>query len=282
VRAARIVGGWAPEGPDVTGLHACGRVACRRSMRPLALRSGLTPESHSVKIDSIYTDLELESRLRSLQALADPVPLAVVDALVGGDVSSGALASDLAVPGNLLAHHLNVLESAGIVRRVRSEADRRRNYVQLVPGSLDGLLPGASKGRVAPRVVFVCTHNSAHSQLAAVVWGSRSEVPVASGGTRPAERVNPRAVAVARRHGLRMGGVRPVHIASVMEPRDLVVSVCDAAHEELEETGREHLHWLVPDPVRVGTDKAFEQAYDMVAGRVGRLAETVTTTGPRR
>ena len=225
------------------------------------------------------TERNSEVRLRSLQAVADPVRLAVVDTLVGGDVSPGVLASELAVPGNLLAHHLRVLESAGIVRRVRSEADRRRIYVQLVPGSLDGLLPGSPARRAAPRVVFVCTHNSARSQLAAAAWRTRSEVPVASGGTRPAERVNPAAVAVARRHGLRMGRARPTHVSSVMEPGDLVVSVCDAAHEELEETGQEHLHWSVPDPVRVGTDEAFEQAYAMVAGRVDRLAETVTTTG---
>lgn len=225
------------------------------------------------------TDSKRGARLRSLQAVADPVRLAVVDTLVGGDMSPGALASDLAIPGNLLAHHLKVLESGGIVRRVRSEADRRRHYVQLVPGSLDGLLPGSPARRVAPRVVFVCTHNSARSQLAAAAWRARSEVPVASGGTRPAERVNPAAVALARRHGLRMGRARPTHVAAVMRPSDLVVSVCDAAHEELVETGREHLHWSVPDPVRAGTDEAFEQAYQLVVSRVDRLAETVTTTG---
>jgi protein-tyrosine-phosphatase len=179
------------------------------------------------------------------------------------------------VPSNLLTHHLKVLEAAGIVRRVRSEADRRRHYVQLVPGSLDGLLPGSPAPLVAPRVVFVCTHNSARSQLAAAVWRTRSEVPVASGGTRPAERVNPGAAAVARRHGLRLGRARPVHAETVLTRGDLVVSVCDAAHEELEDIGREHLHWSVPDPVRVGTDAAFERAYEMVAGRVVRLAETV-------
>jgi protein-tyrosine-phosphatase/DNA-binding transcriptional ArsR family regulator len=218
-------------------------------------------------------------RLRALQALADPVRLAVVDALVSTDVSPGRLAADLQVPGNLLAHHLNVLESAGMVRRVRSEADRRRHYVQLVPGCLDGLLPGSPTRRVASRVVFVCTHNSARSQLAAAVWRTRSEVPVASAGTRPAERVNPGAVAAARRHGLRLGRARPVRVEQVLQPPDLVVSVCDAAHEELEGTGREHLHWSVPDPVPVGTDEAFEQAYELVAGRVVRLAETVTTHG---
>lgn len=227
----------------------------------------------------MITDARSEARLRSLHAVADLVRLAVVDTLVGGDVSPSALASDLAIPGNLLAHHLKVLESAGIVRRVRSEADRRRSYVQLVPGSLDRLLPGSPARRVAPRVVFVCTHNSARSQLAAAAWRTRSEVPVASGGTRPAQRVNPAAVVVARRHGLRMGRARPTHVSSVMKPGDLVVSVCDAAHEELEETGREHLHWSVPDPVRVGTDTAFEEAYELVVSRVDRLAETVTTTG---
>jgi protein-tyrosine-phosphatase/DNA-binding transcriptional ArsR family regulator len=219
------------------------------------------------------------TRLRALDALADPVRLAVVDAVVSADVSPGRLAADLHVPANLLAHHLKVLETAGIVRRVRSEADRRRHYVQLVSGSLDGLLPGTPTPRVTPRVVFVCTHNSARSQLAAAVWRTHSDVPVASAGTRPAERVNPGAVAAARRHGLRLGRARPVHVAVVVEPHDLVVSVCDSAHEELEDTGREHLHWSVPDPVRVGTAEAFEQAYEMVASRVVRLAETVTTNG---
>ena len=91
------------------------------------------------------TDRSWDVRLRALDALADPVRLAVVDAVVGADVSPGRLAADLHVRGNLLAHHLRVLESAGIVRRVRSEADRRRHYVQLVAGSLDGLLPGVRK-----------------------------------------------------------------------------------------------------------------------------------------
>ena len=149
-------------------------------------------------------DQILGARVQGLNALADPVRLAVVDALVAADLSPGALASALAVPGNLLAHHLNVLEDAGVVRRVRSEADRRRSYVQLVPGALQGLLPGADVQH-APRVVFVCTHNSARSPIAAAVWRTCSVVPVASGGTRPAVRVNPGAVAVARRHGVRLG-----------------------------------------------------------------------------
>ncbi len=43
----------------------------------------------------------------------------------------------LAIPSNLLAHHLHVLEQAGIITRRRSEGDRRRTYLQLIPGALD-------------------------------------------------------------------------------------------------------------------------------------------------
>jgi protein-tyrosine-phosphatase/DNA-binding transcriptional ArsR family regulator len=219
--------------------------------------------------------VETSERLARLHALADPVRLAVVDELVTGDVSPRVLAAALGIPGNLLAHHLNVLEQAGLVRRVRSEADRRRTYVQLLVPAMSGLLPTAPERRTAPRVVFVCTHNSARSQIAAALWRTRSTVPVDSGGTHPAREISPGAVAAARRHGLRLNRERPQPAASVLRPGDLVVSVCDAAHEELEDDAREHVHWSVPDPVRVGTDEAFDRAYDLVKTRVTQLSESV-------
>lgn len=220
----------------------------------------------------------LEERVRVLGALAEAARLAIVDALVLGDRSPGELAAMLGLGTNLLAHHLKVLEDAGLVRRSRSEADRRRTYVRLIPDALDALVP-SPRERTAPRVVFVCTHNSARSQLAAALWRTASPVPVASGGTQPAERVHPGALATARRHGLRMAGHRPVHLARVLAPRDLVVSVCDSADEELSRSGAEHLHWSIPDPVAVGTDDAFDHAFDAVADRVGRLADAVHLEG---
>jgi protein-tyrosine-phosphatase len=107
------------------------------------------------------------------------------------------------------------------------------------------------------------------------MWRTRSRVPVASAGTRPAARVNPAAVAVARRHGLTLHRSRPKSVQSVLRSDDFVVSVCDSAHEQLVSEGREHLHWSVPDPVRGGTDDSFEVAYSTVASRVVRLAETL-------
>ena len=65
--------------------------------------------------------------------------LAITDTLADGDASPSELAVMLAMPSNLLAHHLRVLEDAGMVARHRSEGDRRRTYLRLVPGSLDGL-----------------------------------------------------------------------------------------------------------------------------------------------
>ncbi len=211
-------------------------------------------------------------------ALGDPARLAVVDELLLGDRSPSELGAALRMPSNLLAHHLGVLRRVGLIERGRSEADGRRTYVRLVPATLASLLPPARVG--AARVVFVCTHNSARSQLAAAVWSRRSRVPVASAGTHPAARVHRRAVSVARRHGLRLAAGTAA-VDAVLRPADLVVAVCDRAYEEIG-AARECLHWSVPDPVRVDTDAAFERAYQDLQERVGRLVTAVDRTSAGR
>jgi protein-tyrosine-phosphatase len=212
--------------------------------------------------------------------MGDPTRLAVVDALGSGDLSPGALAQSLGIPTNLLAHHLNVLEAVGLVSRVRSESDRRRVYLRLERTVLDGLMP--ARHQAAARVVFVCTHNSARSQLAAALWRQVSDVPAASAGTRPAQRVHPRAVRTARRHGLSLDAARPTPLTDVLTDDDLIVTVCDSAYEELEpllsSRSEPTLHWSVRDPARVDTDSAFETAFDQVASRVAAVAPTVRPT----
>ncbi|MGS0686788.1 arsenate reductase/protein-tyrosine-phosphatase family protein [Nakamurella sp. GG22] len=225
---------------------------------------------------------EVERRAAVHAALSEPIRLAIVDSLGPGDASPGELAEDFGLGTNLLAHHLKVLEDSGVIRRVRSEGDRRRSYVQLC---LDDPLvrAAAGAGRSAtttpgePRVLFVCTANSARSQLAAASWNRRSTVPALSAGTHPGPRIHPRATAVARRHGLRLGRNRPVGLEDVVRDDDLVIAVCDNAHEELD-PARQRLHWSVPDPVRVDTDEAFEAAYRDIDRRVQRLADTVAET----
>ena len=122
------------------------------------------------------TDLERRAAVHA--ALADPARLRITDALDAGDASPSELAAMLQMPSNLLAHHLRVLEEAGLVARRRSDGDRRRTYLRLVPGTLDSL---ASPGLLpARRVLFVCTANSARSHLAAALWRRASKVPAAS------------------------------------------------------------------------------------------------------
>ena len=217
---------------------------------------------------------DVEGRARLHAALADPARLRIVDVLSLGDASPSELAEILTAPSNLVAHHLGVLERQGIVSRKKSEADRRRNYVQLVPGALDHITPRDQ--RAVARVVFVCTRNSARSHLAAALWRRASAVPATSAGTHPAEAIHPVALEVARRHRLDLPRVAPRHVRDVLGAGDLVISVCDRAHEEL--TTPIDIHWSVPDPVATGDAAAFDEALADLTRRVTTLAPRLTPT----
>ena len=214
--------------------------------------------------------MDLRVRARRHAALADVARLAVVDALTLGDRSPSELQATLGLPSNLLAHHLRVLEEANIVTRRRSEGDRRRTYLTLADRTAADDTPAPID---ADRVVFVCTANSARSQLAAAMWAGVSEVPAASAGTQPAESIAPGAVAAAERHDLRLLGGEPRPFSGFATDRDLVVAVCDNAYEDLGQAI--DLHWSIPGPVRAGNDKAFDAAYDELDRRVAVLAPCV-------
>jgi ArsR family transcriptional regulator, arsenate/arsenite/antimonite-responsive transcriptional repressor / arsenate reductase (thioredoxin) len=205
-------------------------------------------------------------------ALGDPGRLAIVDALVLGEASPSELQRLLDMPSNLLAHHVRVLERAGVVGRHRSEGDRRRSYLHLTPGSLDALRPTTTQEAV--RVVFVCTENSARSQLATAIWAAAGAVSATSAGTHPAPAVHPGAVAAAARHHLALTPSTPRHVDDVLRPDDVVITVCDAAHEELG-PGPDRLHWSIPDPARRGDDAAFDHAIDELTDRIDRLAPAI-------
>ena len=201
-------------------------------------------------------------------ALADPARLRITDTLLAGDASPAELGAMLAMPSNLLAHHLHVLEQAGLIIRRRSEGDRRRTYLQLVPGALDQLAP--LPARAALRVLFVCTANSARSHLAAALWRRASTVPALSAGTHPAAAIDPGAIAAAERHRLPLPRLRPRHIAEARHDGDLIITVCDLAHEELAEAAT--VHWSIPDPVPAGDPASFDAALAQLADRVRRFA----------
>ena len=130
----------------------------------------------------------------------------------------------------------------------------RRRYVRLARAPLARL--GIATGRPAGAALFVCSHNSARSQLAAALWSARTGQAAESAGTHPADRVHPGAVAAAQRAGLDLTEAAP----RLLDPATraaVVVTVCDRAHEELE-PGPDWWHWSLPDPVDDGTPAAFD------------------------
>lgn len=213
----------------------------------------------------------LEKRAAKHAALADPARLRIVDMLALADRSPGELQAKLGMTSNLLAHHLRVLDRAGLIVRTRSEGDRRRSYLHLRPSALDGLL--ATPALTARRVVFVCSGNSARSPLAAALWSQNSRILATSAGTHPAAAISSKAIATAERHGLHFDPHTPRSLDGVLDAEDLVVAVCDRAHEALRSS--DALHWSVPNPGRVGSDAAYDVAFEDLARRVRGLAPRV-------
>lgn len=216
--------------------------------------------------------MDLDLRAQRHAALGDERRLLIVDRLAIGDLTVSELSQTVQMEGNLLAHHLEVLEHAGLIDRHVSEGDHRRRYVSLrwqdLPEPID-LYPLSTK-----RAAFVCTHNSARSQFAAALWRHMNDAEAWSAGTLPADRVHPKAVKVAADFGLDLSQAVPAGYESLPDEPDLIISVCDRAKESGVPEAAERHHWSIADPVPVGTLKAFRSAFEEIASRMERLAET--------
>jgi protein-tyrosine-phosphatase len=215
----------------------------------------------------------IDERAAVHAALADRTRLAIADELAVSDRSPSELSRRFGVPGNLLAHHLDVLEGAGLIRRFVSSGDRRRRYVRLRHDALAGMVRTATAR--PDSMLFVCTHNSARSQLAAALWQTRTGRRASSAGTHPADTVHPGAVAAADRAGLALTAQHPRHLADA-EAADVVVTVCDRAHEELRADAM-WWHWSVPDPAEAGTTEAFDTALADLDHRISALLEATSS-----
>lgn len=213
--------------------------------------------------------MNLADRAAVHAALGDAARLLIVEELSSGDRTVTELRDLVDVPGNLLAHHLDVLEGAALIERRRSEGDHRRRYVVLRPATLAGAeLP---RPLVVSAPLFVCTHNSARSQFAAALWNERGGPKAESAGTDPAPAVHPMAVAAASDFGIDLGSATPHGYESITKAPELVISVCDRARETGPSLGAAQLHWSIPDPVASGTAEAFQGAFDEIVERVDRL-----------
>ncbi|HZH40102.1 MAG TPA: arsenate reductase ArsC [Gemmatimonadales bacterium] len=130
------------------------------------------------------------------------------------------------------------------------------------------------------RLLFLCTGNSARSQMAEAILNSRSKgrFRAASAGSKPAARVNPQAIETLREHGIEWQGHPPRTVDGLeREPWDFVITVCDRAKESCPIfPGQPVLaHWGMEDPAEaVGEEagkKAFREAYLILARRIDLL-----------
>ncbi|MEO7369706.1 MAG: ArsR family transcriptional regulator [Ilumatobacteraceae bacterium] len=213
-------------------------------------------------------DVLVESRAARHAALGDPARLAIVDELAVSDRAPVELGRLVGLESNLMAHHLDVLEAVGMISRSRSSGDRRRRYVHLLSESFDGLVP--RRRLEAQPALFVCTRNSARSQLAAALWKQMTHAPAASAGTHPAKRVHPGAIAAGKRVGLDLAGATTRTLAELHEVPGLVVTVCDQAHEALD-ADDSWLHWSIPDPVAIASRSSFDATVTELRDRIGEL-----------
>jgi ArsR family transcriptional regulator, arsenate/arsenite/antimonite-responsive transcriptional repressor / arsenate reductase (thioredoxin) len=204
-------------------------------------------------------------------ALGDEQRLAIAEALAATDLTVTEIRALTNMPSNLLAHHLDVLEEAGVIERRVSEGDHRRRYVVLTP------VAGRFIDPVVPAVIgtplFVCTANSARSQFAAALWEQRTGSASLSAGTEPADTVNASAVRVASDFGLDLSAAVPHGYDEVATAPTMVISVCDRAGESGIPFDVPRFHWSVPDPVASGTDDSFRTAFHDIASRIDRLLE---------
>ena len=240
--------------------------AARRTVEGNVPHKELTQLYWNLYPECVESTLDLRAARHA--ALGDPVRLAIVDELALSDRAPVELRRLVGLESNLLAHHLDVLESVGMINRSQSSGDGRRRYVHLLRDSLHDLRPG--RGVTPMRALFVCTRNSARSQLAAALWRSIAGAPAESAGTHPADRVDPGALAAAKRAGLDLAGSTPRTLEQVGKIPSLVVTVCDQAHEQLAPHDT-WLHWSIPDPVAAGGRRAFDAALAELRERISVL-----------
>ena len=234
--------------------------------------------SQWILIDSLTPVGEtFEQRVAVYSTLGDPFRLAMVDDLRMSDRSPTELAVRHRLSSNLLAHHLDVLESVGLISRGVSAGDARRRYVRLDHARLNAVaVMPALAVTPQPEMVFLCTHNSARSQLAAALWIHRTGGQARSAGTHPAPQIHQMAREAGVRRGLDLTSARPQLLDAVQtQPQDSqtsvqVVTVCDRVHEDLNaEPG--WWHWSIPDPVEAGTEAAFDAVITELDLRIDAL-----------
>jgi protein-tyrosine-phosphatase/DNA-binding transcriptional ArsR family regulator len=237
------------------------------------------------------------SPLQFLQLVGDPQRWQLLVELGRSDRRVGELAELLGKAQNLVSYHLGELRAAGLVSARRSSADGRDAYYRLDPARCGELFATTaaelhpslrlapvttdgpvSAGRRRQRVLFLCTGNSARSQMAEALLEHRSNhgVEARSAGSHP-KPLHPNAVRVMAERGIDISGRRTKHFDRFARTRfDRVITLCDKVREICPEFPGAPLtaHWSMADPAAVsGSDDDSYRAFGRTAAEIEARVE---------
>ena len=225
-----------------------------------------------------------------LKLLAHDIRWRILLALARSDRRVEELVRQIKQPHNLISYHLKRLRLQRLVSERRSSADARDIYYSL---NLDrfrqmyletgqALHPGVSEPFSTPqpqtktlsesriRVLFLCSHNSARSQMAEGLLRelSRNTVEVFSAGSEPTG-VHPSAIKVMSSRGIDLRTHRSKHLEEYLgQDFDYVITVCDRVREvcPIFPGEPEHIHWSFPDPAAIeGNQPTQERGFEDTA-----------------
>lgn len=228
-----------------------------------------------------------DGALESLKLLADDTRWRLVAALRYGDLQVGELVQRLGLSQNLVSYHLGLLRQAGLVQVHRSDADARVSYYSLDRTALEAIyarigvalnVAGSAPAlniAGSPTVVFLCTANSARSQIAEgwLRYLSDGQAITYSAGTHP-QSLHPLAALAMREVGIEIGHQQAKPVSELLATRpDVIVTVCDIAREEYSPwaTPARQLHWSIADPLKTASIANFRSVRDALRVRVEGL-----------
>jgi protein-tyrosine-phosphatase/DNA-binding transcriptional ArsR family regulator len=229
---------------------------------------------------------------RFLRLAGHPLRWQLLSELARSDRRVGELCDLAGRRQSLVSYHLRRLRDGGLVSVRRSAADGRDAYYVLdlarcreliasAGGALHpGLAPAAGTRAAAEAdVLFLCTGNSARSQMAEALCErlSAGAVRAVSAGSHP-KPLQPGAVRVMRERGIDIAGRRSKPLSEFAGRRfDHVISLCDRVRELCPEfPGAELTHWSIPEP---GPDE-FERTAAELEVRIGFLIEAIRQEVP--
>jgi ArsR family transcriptional regulator, arsenate/arsenite/antimonite-responsive transcriptional repressor / arsenate reductase (thioredoxin) len=239
-----------------------------------------------------------------LGLLSDPLRWQLVVELGRSDRRVGELVQLVGKPQNLVSYHLAELRRANVVSARRSSADGRDVYYRadlfrcrdLLGAAGLALHPGLALAptrpddldppRARPRLLFLCTGNSARSQIAEALVEHRSAQSVVahSAGSHP-KPLHPNAVRVMAERGVDISGRPTKSLTRFARTRlDRVITLCDKVREICPEFPGTPIaaHWSIADPAAAGdndkaTYAAFRDVADEIDGRVALLLADLRT-----